>query len=91
MAVGLEGAHTQLLSQGEGLQVVGFGLLGIGGDGVGLDDAKLVQRDGLVGTLFVLPDQGERLVGVERIEGLNGDESEDVSADPAAAETPDPA
>jgi hypothetical protein len=30
-------------------------------------------------------------VGVERIEGLNGDESEDVAGDPAAAETPDPA
>jgi hypothetical protein len=30
-------------------------------------------------------------VGVERIEGLNGEETDDVGGDPAAAETPDPA
>jgi len=34
---------------------VGFGLCGIGGIGVGMDDAKLVQRARLVGALFVLP------------------------------------
>ena len=42
--MGLERAHAELLGQGQGLLVVGFGLLGIGGIGVGLDDAKLVQR-----------------------------------------------
>jgi len=41
---------------------MGFGLRDIGGIGVGLDNAKLVQR--LVGTLSVLPGQVERLVGV---------------------------
>ena len=45
VAVGLERAHAEFLGQGEGLLVVGFGLLGIGGIGVGMDDAKLVQRD----------------------------------------------
>ena len=38
-----------------------FGLRNIGGIGVGLDNAKLVQRERLVGTLFVLPGQVERL------------------------------
>jgi hypothetical protein len=41
--MGLEWAHAEFLSQGEGLLVVGFGLHGIGGVGVGLDNAKLVQ------------------------------------------------
>src|SRR4030095_16071516 len=34
------------------------------GSGVGLDDAKLVQRERLIGTMFVLPSQVERLVRV---------------------------
>jgi hypothetical protein len=36
-------------------------------------------------------EDGERLVGVERIEGLNGEEGEEVGGDPATAETPEPA
>ena len=48
VAVGLERAHAELLGQGQGLLVVGFGLRGIGRIGVGMDDAKLVQRERLV-------------------------------------------
>ena len=64
VAVGLEGAHTEFLGQGEGLLVVGFGLRGIGGIGVGMDNAKLVQRERLVSAFLVLPGQVERLAGV---------------------------
>jgi hypothetical protein len=39
--VGLERTHAQFLRQGQGLLVVGFGLCGIGGIGVGVDNAKL--------------------------------------------------
>ena len=72
--------------------VVGFGLLGIGGVGVGLDGAKLVQRIRLVGPLFMLPGQVERLVRV--LPGLRaasrqttdlaepGDQRGDVAARP---------
>ena len=52
------------LGQGQGLLVVGFGLCDIGGVGVGVDGAQLVQRIRLVGTLFVLPGQVERLARV---------------------------
>jgi len=62
VAVGYERAHTELFGQGQGLLVVGFGLQGIEGIGVGIDDAKLVQRARLVGTFFALPGQVERLV-----------------------------
>ena len=64
VAVGLERAHAEFLGQGQGLLVVGFGLCGIGGIGVGMDNAKLVQREGLVPALLLLPGQVERLVGV---------------------------
>ena len=64
MAVGLERAHTEFFSQGQGLLVVGFGLRGIGGIGVGLDNAKLVQRKRLVPTFLVLPGQVKRLACV---------------------------
>ena len=60
----MERAHAELLGQGEGLLVVGFGLRGIWGIGVGMDDAKLVQREGLVPACLVLPGQVERLVRV---------------------------
>jgi DNA gyrase subunit A len=53
-------------------------------------DISIVGRN-TQGVRLIRLEESERLVGVERIEGLNGDESEDVSADPAAAETPDPA
>ena len=62
--MGHEWAHAEFLGQGQGLPVVGFGLHDIWGIGVGLDNAKLVQRERLVGTLFVLPGQVERLAGV---------------------------
>jgi hypothetical protein len=61
VAVGLERAHAQLVGQGEGLLVVGFGLCDSGGSGVGLDDAKLVQRERLVPTFLELPGQVKRL------------------------------
>ena len=64
VAVGHERAHAQFLGQGQGLLVVGFGLRGIGGIGVGMDDAKLVQRVRLVPAFLVLPGQVERLAGV---------------------------
>src|SRR5439155_13382235 len=64
VAVGLERAHAQLLSQGQGLLVVGFGLLGIWGVGVGMDGAKLVQRMRLVSAVLELPSEVERLVRV---------------------------
>ena len=64
VAVGLERAHAQLLGQGEGLLVVGFGLRGIGGIGVSIDGAKLVQRERLVPPVLELPGQVERLARV---------------------------
>jgi hypothetical protein len=44
VTVGLERAHAQFLGQGQGLLVVGFGRRDIGRVGVGMDNAKLVQR-----------------------------------------------
>ena len=61
MAVRLEGAHAQLLGQGEGLVIGGFGLLDIRGVGVGLDNAKLVQCVRLVPACLLLPGLIERL------------------------------
>ena len=58
------GPHAECLGQGQGLLVVGFGLRGIGGVGVGMDGAQLVQRMRLVAAFLVLPGQVERLVGV---------------------------
>ena len=64
VTVGRERAHAQLLGQGEGLLVVGFGLRDIGGIGVGLDNAKLVQCERLVPACLLLPGQVERLARV---------------------------
>jgi hypothetical protein len=64
VAVRLQRAHAKLLGQGEGLAVVRFGLLGVGGIGVGMEDAKLVQCARLAPAVFLLPGQVERLVGV---------------------------
>ena len=64
MAVGQERAHAEFLGQGQGLLVVGFSLRGIGGVGVGMDDAKLVQRVRLVPAFLLLPGQVERLARV---------------------------
>src|SRR5206468_6671736 len=62
VAVGMERAHTQCL--GQGLLVVGFGLRGIQGIGVGVDNTKLVQCARLVPACLLLPGQVERLAGV---------------------------
>ena len=64
VAVRLERAHAQCLGQGQSLLVVGFGLRGIGGIGVGMDNAKLVQRERLVTAFLLLPGQVERLARV---------------------------
>ena len=53
-------------------------------------DISIVGRN-TQGVRLIRLEEGERLVGVERIEGLNGDETADVGGDPATAETPDPA
>jgi hypothetical protein len=52
--VGHERAHTEFVGRSQGLLVVGFGLLGIGGIGVGMDGAQLVQRDRLIPAIFQL-------------------------------------
>ena len=64
VAVGLEGAHTEFVGQGQGLLVGGFGLRDIGGIGVSMDNAQLVQRERLVPAFLVLPGQVERLARV---------------------------
>jgi hypothetical protein len=64
VTVGLERVHAECLGQGLALLVVGFSLCGIGGIGVGMDNAKLVQRERLVPTCLLLPGQVERLVRV---------------------------
>ena len=64
VAVGLERAHAEFLGEGECLLVVRVGLFDIGRIGVGMDNAKLVQREGLVPVCLLLPGQGERLAGV---------------------------
>jgi hypothetical protein len=64
VAVGLERAHAEFVGQGEGLEVVGLGLLSIGGISVGIDNAKLVQRVRLVSACLLLPSQVKRLAGV---------------------------
>ena len=46
VAVGLEGAHTEFVGQGEGLAVVGFGLLEIRGIAVHGDIAEDMQGMG---------------------------------------------
>ena len=53
----------RVLGQSQGLLVVGFGLRNVGRVGVGMDDAKLVQR-GLVPAFLALPGQVERLARV---------------------------
>ena len=62
--MGHERAHAEFFGQSQGLLVVGFGLCGIGGIGVGMDDAKLVQGTRLVAAFLELPGQVERLARV---------------------------
>jgi hypothetical protein len=64
VAVGLERAQGELLGQGEGLLVMGFGLRDVGGSRVGLDDAQLVQRQRLIPACLLLPGQVKRLACV---------------------------
>ena len=64
MAVGLSGRMPSSVGQGQGLLVVDFGLLDVGRGGVGIDGAKLVQRERLVPACLVLSGQVERLAGV---------------------------
>jgi len=45
MAVGQERAHAEFVGQGDGLAVRGFGLRGIRGVGVGVDNAKRALRN----------------------------------------------
>src|SRR5262245_35032904 len=60
----LERAHAQLLGQGQGLLVLGFGQRDIRRVSVGIDDAKLMQRKRLVPAFLVLPGQVEGLARV---------------------------
>src|SRR5262249_33906910 len=64
VAIGLERAHAEFLSQGESLLVIGFSLLSIRGVGVGLNDAKLAERERLEPALAVPLGQVERLACV---------------------------
>ena len=57
--MGHERAHTECVSQSQGLLIVGFSLLGIGGIGVGMDGAQLVQRDRLIPAVLQLPGKVE--------------------------------
>jgi hypothetical protein len=62
--MGLERTYAELLGEGQGVLVVGFGLRDIGRIGVGKDSAKLVQHQRLIAVVFLLPGQGECLAGV---------------------------
>jgi hypothetical protein len=53
--VGHKRAHAEFVGEGQGLSVVGFGLHDIGGIGVRMDNAKLVQRQRLVPAFLALP------------------------------------
>jgi hypothetical protein len=64
LAVRLQRTHAEFLSQGQGLLVVGLGLLGIGRIRVGMDGAKLVQRVRRVTACLLLPGQVEGLMCV---------------------------
>ena len=68
MTMGHEWAHAQLLGQDQGPLVVDFGRRAIEGVGVGVDDAKLVQRQCLIAAILRLPGQIERLARV--LQGL---------------------
>jgi len=71
VAVSHERAHAQCLSQGQVLLVGGFGLCDIGEVGVGLDNAKLVQRQRLVPACLLLP--GQVLCPARMLPGLSAE------------------
>ena len=63
MAVGLERAHPQLVGEGEGLLVVGFGQCGVRGIAVCGNLAEEAQGIGLVATLLAFTGERQRALG----------------------------
>ena len=53
-------------------------------------DISIVGRH-TQGVRLIRLEEGARLVGIERVEGLNGDDADVVDGDAPPAETPDPA
>ena len=64
VTVRLERAHAECLGQGQSLPIMSFGLRDLGGSGVGIDHAKLVQRVCLVPACLLLSGQVEGLTRV---------------------------
>src|SRR5262249_59530014 len=64
MAVGLERTHALCLGQGEGLAVMGFGLLGFWWGMASSDLAEEAEGIRLVATLLALAGEGESLYGM---------------------------
>src|SRR5262249_14937324 len=96
MAVNYERAHAEFFGQCQGLLIVGFGQRDIGGIGMGIDGAKLVQYDRFVSVCLLLSGEVERLAGV--LPGLlaaplqetnlaEPDDPESKSEQPARVET----
>jgi hypothetical protein len=63
VAVGLEGAHAKGFGEGEGLAVVGGGLVDVWGNAMRGDLAEEVQGIGLVAPFLVLASKRERARG----------------------------
>ncbi len=63
VAVGLERAHAEFLGQGEGLAVVGFGLLDLRGLALRRNLAEEAQGIRLVATFLVLTGERQRPLG----------------------------
>ena len=63
MAVGLERAHAEFVGQGEGLAVVGFGLLDLRGLALRRDLAEEPQGIGLVAAFLVRTGERQRSLG----------------------------
>ena len=63
MAVGLERAHAEFVSQGEGLAVVGYGGLALRGLAPRRNVTKEAQGIRLVATFVVLTGECQRLLG----------------------------
>ena len=63
VAVGLERAHAEFLSQGEGLAVVGFGRLDLRGIAPRRNVAEEAQGIRLVAAFLVLTGERQRLLG----------------------------
>ena len=63
VAVGLERAHAELLGQGEGLAIMGFGLLAHPEARAARNLAEEAQGIGLVATFLMLTGERQRLFG----------------------------